>query len=83
SSPASVLHGDWIIALGSTKTAVFKGKAHLPKSLIIKNDSVLMLGNNDDVDSLIDIDRENEKLFVQSGSGIIVKDGAKLYLGDR
>lgn len=78
SSPPDVLHGDWIIALGSSVTVDFVGQAQLPQDLIIKNSSGMQLGNDSEDDSLINIDFINYNLFVESGSGLLVKDGAKL-----
>ncbi|MCA9390287.1 hypothetical protein KC571_02680, partial [candidate division WWE3 bacterium] len=41
----TVPHGDWVLAQGEDYDIYFPGEAHIPRNVIIKNNSELKLGD--------------------------------------
>jgi hypothetical protein len=66
--PAS---GTWEI----TESCIFKGRANVSEDIWLSNNSVLTI----DANAKLRVDLNNQKIIVKQGSGILIKEGGKLY----
>lgn len=63
--------GDWVV----TESCTFEGFATVPSNVIVQNNAVLTISPI----AALNIDFLNHFLLVKQGSGVLIKNGGKLY----